>query len=260
MKDNYGVQLLWRVATYVAVVLLMAGIVSGATGCSVSQRMDLAIDGSGSVEVEIELGRIFREYYRDLSGETAFDSSEIFDTAEIRRVLESYTGIDVETVSAPDAGRLRIQAQMQDVEELFRDDTLEVPEIAYFVRDGQEATLHMRFGREDIPRFLALSPIGDSPVVEYLLPPGDELGREEYIEYLGWALEEYEEGTPVADVVRAAAIELRIRPAGEILVQRGGVVDGDTAVFEVPLIDLVLAQDPLEYSLRFRAEQSGEAE
>ena len=231
-----------------AVVFATVAIVL--TGCSATQQMDLRIDGTGEVSLSVELGRVFREYYSDLSGG---DSDEIFDAAEIMRVLQGQPGLTVRSVSTPGLGQLEIDLQLQDVEQLFRDDSMEMPEIVYFVRNGDRATIHIRFGRSDIPRFLRLSPVGDSPMIEYLLPPGQDLNRSEYIEYLSWAFEEYEGSTAIARVIEDAAIELRLRPEGDILVQRGGEVDGDTVVFRVPVIDLVLADEPYEFSVQFRA-------
>ncbi|MFW5801430.1 MAG: hypothetical protein ACOCVC_05325 [Spirochaeta sp.] len=232
----------------------VAGIVLLAAGCSVNQQMDIQIDGSGDVQLVVELSRVFREYYRDLSGSESIQEDAIFDTDEIGRVLAGQQGLTVESVAAPGPGRLEVAVQLQNIEQLYRDDTMNVPEIIRFVRSDEGAALHIRVGRNDIPRFLRLSPIGDSPVVEYLLPPGNSLSRDDYIEYLSWALEEYEEDVPVQEVIESAAIELRIQPEGSITRQHGGEVQGDTVVFRIPLIDLVLARQPLEFSVEFRAE------
>ncbi|AFG36369.1 hypothetical protein [Spirochaeta africana] len=235
-------------------VLVAAVVLLSLSGCSVSQQMDMRIDGSGEVRLTVDLDRVFQEYYRDLSGGDSLEESGIFDTDEITRVLQQQSGLQVDSVTTPQPGRLDVTVRLQDIEQLFRDDTMAVPEVITFSRSANRATVRIRVGRTDLPRFLRLSPIGDSPMIEYLLPPGNSLSRSEYIEYLSWALEEYEGNVPIAHVIESAAIELRIRPAGDILVQRGGEVDGDTVVFRIPVIDLVLADSPLEYSLQFRAE------
>ncbi|GAB6091486.1 hypothetical protein JCM12856_30800 [Spirochaeta dissipatitropha] len=210
--------------------------------------MDLTIDGSGRLQLEINLDRVFMEYYRDLSGG---ETEEIFDLAEIEDVLTGYQGIELLELRSDSPGHLFADMRLQDVEQLMRDERMDVPEIIFFDRAGARSTMHIRFGREDIPRFLRLSPIGETPIVEYLLPPGDGLTRADYIEYLSWALEEYEGSTPIARVIERAEIMIRLVPDGTIISQRGGSVDGSAVVFRVPVIDLVLARRPYEFSLQF---------
>ena len=231
-------------------VVIFGVLMAGAGGCSVSQQLDLQVDGSGEIRLAVDLDRVFQEYYRDLSGSESIEAGGIFDPVEIERVLHGQPGLQVREVLVPEPGRLEVSLQLQDVEQLFHDDAL--PQILIFTRSADRAGLEIQVGRNDLPRFLQLSPVGDSPMVEYLLPPGSSLSRSDYIDYLSWALEEYEGSIPIARVIESAAIELRVRPQGEILVQRGGEVVDGTVVFRIPVIDLVLADSPLQYSLEFR--------
>ncbi|THB62602.1 MAG: hypothetical protein D6B26_07420 [Spirochaetaceae bacterium] len=226
------------------------------SGCSVTQQMDVKIDGSGEVVLTVEMGRVFQDYYRDLSGSEP--NSPIFAPAEIRSTLQSQAGITVRQVREPQPGKLSITLGLQDVGQLYRDENLDVPQVISFTRAGNIAALNIRVGRDDIPRFLALSPVGDSPMIAYLLPPVDQMSRDEYIEFVGWALEEYEGETPVADLIAGSRLELRVVPGGELVSQRGGLMDGNAVVFAVPLVDLILAEDDYEFELRFRADEAEE--
>ena len=73
------------------------------------------------------------------------------------------------------------------------------------------------------------------------------LNEEEYLQMMSFAL-----GEDGPDLIRASVIETRIHVAGRVLEQKGGVREGDTVIFRIPLIRILLLDQELDYTLTFR--------
>jgi hypothetical protein len=78
------------------------------------------------------------------------------------------------------------------------------------------------------------------------------MGTEQYTEYLVWALEEYEDAGPLREKIASSSIELRVTVTGELLSQTGGVRNGNTVTFDVPLVELLTLSSPRRYAVEFR--------
>lgn len=89
-------------------------------------------------------------------------------------------------------------------------------------------------------------------MAQFILPPSDgSVSREEFRDEMAWALEEYEERAVVEQVLENAMIEVHVRPQGRIVSQQGGRIEGDTVVFEMPVLTILTLNEERSYSLVF---------
>jgi hypothetical protein len=75
---------------------------------------------------------------------------------------------------------------------------------------------------------------------------GESLTKGEYLALVGSIY-----GKGVADEITAAKIHAFIDFPGPISSVRGGAYTGRRAVFEVPLLDLLVLESPLNYEIRW---------
>ncbi len=231
-----------------ALGVLLAG------GCAVQQ--ELVLDGvrSGESEAAVELDELFVAYLVDLAGiagEVPDDFSP-FDIPTITETLHREAGVEVREVLIPEPQRLEISISIADIEEVFADldDELVVVE-----EDGTSRTIELRLTHSILNRIIEMPFIAEEEAAQYLLPP-EGMGKEEYIDYIAWALEEYEAERRATDVVRESRIRVRVFVPGTIdEIDGGRLVEGeDAAEFEVGVAEaLTLSPDEeLRYSVRYR--------
>jgi hypothetical protein len=85
-----------------AVLLLAAMAALGAAGCSVSQRVTLEPEGSGTAEVRIRLQKVLLDYLLDLSEVSGSkEKGRIFDVEDIRKGFASRQEVTLRRTKAP---------------------------------------------------------------------------------------------------------------------------------------------------------------
>jgi hypothetical protein len=218
--------------------------------CTARQDITIAVDGTGTADVDIALDEIFIRYLRDLSGSMggAEDELRIFDVDEIRRRFEERPGIELTRIGRGGPGLLSLSLRFDDVQRLL---TEENASFLTMERAGGRNRLEIVVSRAAIEEALSYSPLSGSSVSQMLLPPA-EMCTEEYTEYLVWALEEYEQERSLREKIAGSALRLRVRVNGEIISQEGGVREGNTVAFDVPLVELLTLSSPRRYAIEFR--------
>ncbi|TVR32770.1 MAG: hypothetical protein EA404_06645 [Spirochaetaceae bacterium] len=235
----------YHLAAAAAVVLLLSA-------CSVRQEVTLSRSGAGEATVNVELHRVLIEYLADLSG-FAGASMEIFDLQALEARFAQEPGLELLSATAPSAGELRLRLRFADIARVFDAQQGAVREVFSFAEDGDQRRLQIRLTPHSVRALMGFSPASDSMLADILLPPVDQPMREaDYVDYLAWALEEYQRETPIASVIRSATIRVVIEPEGTIVSQRGGRTEGNRVIFEIPVVRLLTVRNTLEYSLTFR--------
>lgn len=229
----------------VAVVLTLA---LGA--CSVRQDITVAVDGSGTADVDIVLDEIFIRYLRDLSGSVGGESEDlrIFDVDEIRRRFAERPGIELTQIGRGGPGLLSLSLRFDDVAALLAEEGTSFLNVE---RSDGTSRLEILVSRAAVEEALSYSPLEGSAVSQMLLPPAG-MGTEEYTDYLVWALEEYEEPEDLRPKIENAAIRLTVAVEGEIVSQYGGVRTGNTVRYDVSLVELLTLEEPRRYGVEFR--------
>ena len=117
-----------------------------------------------------------------------------------------------------------------------------------FEERGGEKRVEVRITRENFSSLSGLAPFLDNPFLVMFGPEENEgVSEDEYLEMMEYAL-----GSGASALIRESSVVLVFRVEGRIVSQKGGVASGETVTFSIPLIDLLLLAEPLEYSIVYR--------
>jgi hypothetical protein len=115
-------------------------------------------------------------------------------------------------------------------------------------RAGGRCTVNLR--RELGPEILSRISPEVTVYLEALMAPlatGEELTRAEYLK-----LVESMYGKGIADEISASAISASVDFPGPVQSVQGGTFSGARAVFQIPLLDLLVLERPLVYEVTWR--------
>jgi hypothetical protein len=243
-------------------------------GCTATPELTITQDSAGRGDIDIVLSDFLVSYVRDLSATIGVESDRVFDPAAVRGQFREFPEIDVQRVAVPSAERLEMTITFEDLAAalsagLSRGDGAaagaEAPQLLETRRErvnGEtQVALRLALTPELLDAVVALSPWDGTLLAEILLPPDrTEMTGADYIEYLVWALEEYEDPRVVREALEAATVDVVIETPGRIVSQRGGEVieaaGGPGAPtravrFRIPVVDLVTLEESRVYQLRY---------
>ncbi len=226
------------------------------SGCAITQKATVEVDGSGSASFRIELEPFFYEALVDmvdaasLEEGSSFEAGEsIFDLQRTREAFARKKGVQLVDIDSPDPRILEGSVVFQDVEKVFKSQTeLTAAGVISFDRRGATKTITLHLDRQnfdDISEFFALK---NNPLFETFGPEQNEhTTREEYLEMVEFML-----GDEGPQSLLDSFIELEVNVRGKILSQKGGRVAGNSVLFRIPLIRVLLLDESLDYSIVFR--------
>ena len=221
--------------------------------CAIKQKATVEVDGSGAASFRIELEPFYLEAMLDMAsleeGSTIAADGRIFDTERIREAFGKRQSVQLVAIDSPDPRVLEGSVVFRDVEEVFKNQSeLTSAGVISFDRKGGTNTITVHIDRQnfnDISEFLALR---DNPLFETFGPEQNEhTTQEEYMEMIEFMLGE--DGPPG---LIASFIEVEVNVKGKILSQTGGQMKGNGVLFRIPLIRVLLLDQPLDYSIVFR--------
>ena len=222
------------------------------SSCTVTQNIFINAEGGGTYSGDVSVSKDFADYLSELAS-LSMDSSEefvLFKTEDIRRDLEEEgNGVAVTKLKALDEHTLHIELDYKSIETLVQSDEARASGIIRFEKrtDGAK-TVRIHLDRQNYTQLNSLFSDEQSIVMDTFGPEENEgLAEEEYLEMMSFAL-----GEKGPDLIRASIIETRIDVAGRIIEQKGGVQEGNTVIFRIPLIRILLLDQALDYTLTFR--------
>jgi hypothetical protein len=220
--------------------------------CTIKHEVELGKDGSGRVDFHIEIERFFLDYLLDmaeLTGELELsEQSTIFDIEKIRTALSQKPGITVTRLASPAPEVVEGSFTFRNIEEVFDNEALLTQaKVMGFTCEDNVKSLNLHLDRGNFEHIYSLFPILASPVVESFGPlENEDTSEKEYLEIIEFALgEEGPEG------IKNSFINLYIKVNGRLLSQSGGIIDKDGVSFQIPLIRVLLLDQPLDYSITF---------
>ena len=257
---------------HLALLLGVATALSSA--CTATPELTITNDTAGHGDIDIVLSDFLVSYVRDLSATIGVESDRVFDPAAVRGQFREFPEIELQRVAVPSAERLEMTIAFEDLAAalsagLSRGEGAaagaEAPELLETRREpvnGEtQVTLRLALTPELLDAVVALSPWDGTLLADILLPPDrTDMTGTDYVEYLVWALEEYEDPRVVRGALEAATVDVVIETPGRIVSQRGGRVreasgaagaPAQAVRFRIPVVDLVTLEEARVYELRY---------
>lgn len=231
-------------------LFLIIGLALLFSGCTLSQQVLLKNDGSGTARVQVELSQVFLQYLRDLSELTgASDQSGVLAPDRVAAGFPPEGKIELTRIDSPEPTQLELEIAFPPVEDLFADSgKLEEAGILSHRRQGQTRIFEVRLNRANFGQIAELFPVLANPLFEGLGPQeNDQTSEEEYLELIELAL-----GDEGDEALMTSYIELLVQVEGEILSQEGGQIVPGGVRYRIPLIRVLLLDQPLTYSLVYK--------
>ena len=182
---------------------------------------------------------------RSFMGEES--ETPLLDGPSISGSLVAISGIGAVHLNNTSPSALEGRISLSNVSNILADSNINSPFISYIQGSGYSSMVII-LDRETAPELISrLSP----EIVEYLsalfapLVLGDTSTRQEY---LGLLASFY--GRPLADEIEAARIFVRIEFPRQISAVQGGSFTGRHAEFNIPLLDILVLEQPLYYEVR----------
>jgi hypothetical protein len=228
------------------------------TSCQVRQEVQIAKDGSGSVEFDIELASYFTEVVDQLEqvapageGEEMPEEGNIFQVEKLRADFAAREEVTLESLSNPSPQKLRGTLSFESIERALTKEQEELGsgELFSFERSGGVSTLRVLVNYETFSRLLDENPSFNSPLMENFGPMANRgLNEAEYLDMMEYAL-----GPESRRGIKESEMRLTVQVEGTIVSHQGGTrKNGRTVVFEIPLLDLLILDEPVERAVSFR--------
>lgn len=222
-------------------------------GCSVNQNIRMNDEFGAEGPMEVELADELLAYLLDLSGVLGEQEENVspFDLEQLAVLMDEEPGLELLEADIPAQHRLTMRVVAEDIERVFTEGPNKVEGLVSTTTEGNERTVSIELDRSRMQQITSLSPVAEESAVEFLLPP-ERMNTDEYVEYLAWAMEEYEQETPIEEVIRNATVELRVDVPGTLLSVDGGSAEGNTAVFEEGAAHLLTVRETTRWSVTWR--------
>ncbi len=236
-----------KVAWLVGTALLATALL---IGCTIKQQVQLEVDESGKVSMQIRLEPVFVEYINDLSAFTGESlEGQIFNMEEIKKGFAERNDVTLISIDTPDPATLEMELDFRSIEEVFSSEQeLQESGVIRFERVSQGYSVRFHLDRKNFSSIMKFMPALQNPLFEGLGPQeNDDTTEEEYLELMDLAL-----GDGGADSVRNSYIETKVTVRGTLVSQTGGKISPGGVTFTIPLIRVLLLDKPLGYSLVFK--------
>ena len=255
------------------VMIVAAALLFAASSCTVRTLIEVHDDASGRAQVTVVLHPVAVRYMSDIAisfrGSDA-QAVEPFDVEAIRLAFSARPGVELESIEAVGDNTLRLKASFEDVRNLLAPPvgpppgapgTLGTPagagriiaEPLLFVAGRETRELTLRLTRSNFHRISSLFVLPESPLTVFLpYAKEDFLPKDEYLEVLAYALEDYLGLTSVEDFIEEAGVYATVKADSPVTGVSGGDMSDCGAEFFIPLIDALTLEKDLWRSVRWQ--------
>jgi hypothetical protein len=253
-------------------------------GCSAEQTVTIHHEAAGPAKmagtssIDLVLSDFLVSYIRDLSASVGVETEAVFEAEAVRASFAQIDTVELQNVDVPAVNRLRLQVSYEDLGEALAG-TVETPGAVEtpgtggagerssgrasagaspdgpltVTQSGDRTHMVLRLTPQILDTVIGMSPWRGTLMAEILLPPDrTTMTAEEYIEYLTWALEEYEDPRLVRRALEEAAVDVLVKVPGEIVDQRGGSLAEGGVRYRLPVVELVTLNRAQRFELWYR--------
>ena len=215
--------------------------------CQANHQVFIEADGSGCVRARIELARVFADYLLELAELTGSGAKLIFNTEEIRKGFEANPLLSLNRIRSAKAELLELEISFHRIQELFAPQA-EQRQIVSLRQNSEEVTLAVHVDRGNVDQIEKLFPFLNNPLFEGLGPrENDSTSEKEYLEMIELIM-----GPEGAQALKSSFLEVHFKPQGILISQSGGRIRDGSALFRIPLLQVLLLDKPLDYTVVFK--------
>ena len=220
--------------------------------CAVRQEVSLRPDGSGSVAVRVVLREGFYDYLGEMNAEAgalgAPVGADVFDLKRIQESVRSFPGVDLVGARTPNPRTLELDLSFKDVAAVARTaNPAGSTPLFTFQRTGTRRLFRVHLDLPNYARIAPLIPGSENPLLEVLGPQAEQPYTEaEYLDVIAFMMGDHAPGW-----IRESTLEVRVQVPGRVVAQQGGIPVQGGVLFRIPLLDVLLLERPLVYSIEF---------
>ena len=228
---------------------LFAAIVC--SSCMITGEALINSDGSGSGDFRFEVRPFFMDAVADMSDfieDAPAVDRDIFGSEQLREDFTKNPHLELVELSLPSPEILVGELAFTDLNAVIAQEPQLLEQgVIDFTRQDGVYYLRIHLDRSNIDPVYAMLNLDQNPLIDMFGPhTNEDTSEEEYLEMMEFVLGE--SGPPA---IIESVIELKIRVAGRVIAQRGGVREGNTVIFRLPLIRALLLDQPLDYAISF---------
>ncbi len=237
--------------------ILLLGALALFGSCSMKQDIYLEKSGAGEVRFSVGmasyLGEVIEQMGMLIDPDAAAEagSGSFFDVPAIAGGFESNEKLSAVSVESPDRLTLNGSFRFSSVEDMVRQANEGSPEarMISFSKEGDISRLKVILNRKTITALIESNPEMDNPLVQMFGPSSTEgMSRSDYLDMMEFGL-----GDESRQGIIDSSLSLNVNVAGQVVEQQGGVqTDSSTVRFDIPLLDILIMEKQLVYSLSYR--------
>ncbi len=218
--------------------------------CSSNHEININSDNSATVNFSVTNKESLVETLIEWG--VVQDSDSLIDIDEIKNGLEDDKNIKNVSLTAPAINRYNGSFFVTDIDQLFADSTKDIPadlQVFSLTEENGSKTLKIRLSLENYVLLKESLPILRQESIDMLGPVANQdVSKEEYLDMMSFSL-----GDDGPKDILNSFINLKINVDGSITDIEGGSINKvNSAIFNVPLIDIILLKKTLIYSLTYK--------
>jgi hypothetical protein len=213
------------------------------------QELVLDSSGGGSMACRMDMAEFYVVFLDDF---VDIDSSLEMTGAS----LEGLPRVSRVTAERTDLTEIEISFDFEHLEGLLMSaEELQESRALSLTDRGDTRLLEIRLNRENFSQLKGLVPLLDDPFLSIYGPEGSKgLSEDEYRETIRWTFEDSESYPgETLDAFDTSFLILDVTVPREVVSHRGGEkISSRTVEFRIPLIDVLLLNDEIYYSVEYR--------
>ena len=237
--------------------------------CNLKATVTIKKDASGTADATITVDKMLLDFVYDLQSTMAAEPVErgaMITEEMVREGLEKSQTVKLTSFNTADQTDTQLSVGFSDINSVIEEAQTGVREKGTISRDDLENIVNFTnttgkykfvffLDRSNFAKLVSILPEEATPLVTMFGPSLDEnnpVTREDYYEFLNEAFSAYETPDRIRTMVDNASMTLRVRTDGSIISQRGGRIENNnTVVFEIPLMDFILLEKPIDLEVVF---------
>ena len=215
--------------------------------CTANIEGTLAADGSASLTLNMSLMQRITAMIRSIAAAGGQESANVLDGAAIARSMSGAAGITSVTLRNTSPSAVAGQIRISNINQFLSAAGSAGGRFIVFEQSTGGGRIEININRTNGPAVLETLSPEISDYLNALMAPiatGEELTKTEYLELVTSFYNK-----AISDEIAASRIRASIDFPGAIRNVRGGSFTGRRAVFDIPLLDLLVLEAPARYEV-----------